>query len=687
MKKSIVGFTLFGWLFALLTAAAFILFPLIPAYAPIYAEPGILAFFKEIVAKTPAVVVSMFQFDAGIGISHILFYGFGALTILLFLIHLIFVIRNRRPGGLWVAFSFLLLSSLFTLILVFSFFPNLINIDGIPYEAKTGGVFGFIWGLQAAGQFNMAMAFVAFVPFLTAAIYWVLILIADVRDMVFLSRNPSAPRKDYSQYLAEGDRVVVVGEGDNLPAPSTDEIRDILRNELDHKEGRISSAQGVREFTYGGEGEGTYRGPILVQYINTGSGEAHVEKMANKGKAEQPQGDVPLSEVKAAITGEAKPLTADDIRKIFQEEFQRQKEAEKEAEAAKKEEEKPEEKEEVRAEVNAPLNNTVPEAVPENVISQDDIKNAIQEELTKFQQTRDAFNEEKARLLAEKEHEIRVAEEEARRLKAEKEAAEEALRNIQSQELDAARREVMAETLSEAQVTEIIARELAKTKTPEPQASSGVSAEDLRAIIRSEFASMRPEEKKEQPVVFVSVPQEMKKEEPVVVEEPKKRVVGAINPDLPPHDKIIRIPFPTRMLEADDQMKSNYNELKSEILAYGAKSRVSNSGDTFRLHKVTFVKIAIAGKSLKLYLALDPKDYADSPLPIQDVSHKNIYADIPLVFKVKSELSMRRAKQLISDVMEKNGLEQGKVKPNNWVDALKDYKPTGAKEDAEEEEE
>jgi hypothetical protein len=69
------------------------------------------------------------------------------------------------------------------------------------------------------------------------------------------------------------------------------------------------------------------------------------------------------------------------------------------------------------------------------------------------------------------------------------------------------------------------------------------------------------------------------------------------------------------------------------------------------------------------------------------VSHKNIYADIPLVFKVKSELSMRRAKQLISDVMEKNGLEQGKVKPNNWVDALKDYKPTGAKDDAEEEEE
>ncbi|MBO8426595.1 MAG: hypothetical protein IAC61_04665, partial [Firmicutes bacterium] len=167
---------------------------------------------------------------------------------------------------------------------------------------------------------------------------------------------------------------------------------------------------------------------------------------------------------------------------------------------------------------------------------------------------------------------------------------------------------------------------------------------------------------------------------PAAVEEkpePVKRVVGAVNPDLPPHDKIIRIPFPTRMVDADKDMKSNYNELKSEILSYGVKSRVSNSGDTFRLHKITFVKITIAGKSLKLYFALDPKEYANSTYPVQDVSHKNIYKDIPMVFKVKSELSMRRAKQLIADVMDKHGLEQGKIIPHNYAADLKDYVPTG----------
>jgi hypothetical protein len=52
-----------------------------------------------------------------------------------------------------------------------------------------------------------------------------------------------------------------------------------------------------------------------------------------------------------------------------------------------------------------------------------------------------------------------------------------------------------------------------------------------------------------------------------------------------------------------------------------------------------------------------------------------------LVFKVKSDLSLRRAKQLVADVMAKGGLEQGKIEPNNWAAALKDYKDQGEDDD------
>ena len=166
---------------------------------------------------------------------------------------------------------------------------------------------------------------------------------------------------------------------------------------------------------------------------------------------------------------------------------------------------------------------------------------------------------------------------------------------------------------------------------------------------------------------YIIVPEEEKVEEPAPVKE-ENPVVEEAQAE---KNKIIRIPFQTRMINADEEMKRNYNELKNEILSYGVNDRVSNSGDAFRLHRKTYVKITIAGLSLKLYFALNPDDYKDSPIPVQNAGHKGIYADIPLVFKVKSGLSMRRAKELIQTVMEKDGFEQGVIGDTDWVEELK----------------
>lgn len=164
------------------------------------------------------------------------------------------------------------------------------------------------------------------------------------------------------------------------------------------------------------------------------------------------------------------------------------------------------------------------------------------------------------------------------------------------------------------------------------------------------------------------VSKEVVKEETVVAPAP---VVEPTGEEVAPANPIIRIPFTERIVDADQEMMDNYNELKNEILSWGVKSRVSNSGDTFRLHRKTYIKLTIAGKSLKLYFALDPNEYKESAIPVQDAGDKAVYADIPLIFKVKSPLSLRRAKQLIQDVMEKDGLEQGEVGTVNWVKEIK----------------
>ena len=202
---------------------------------------------------------------------------------------------------------------------------------------------------------------------------------------------------------------------------------------------------------------------------------------------------------------------------------------------------------------------------------------------------------------------------------------------------------------------------------PQPEPAPAPIVEEVKEeepIVEEPIAEESAPQPEEQPIVEEAAPIE---EQPVEEAQPEPQPEPVVEEKKP----IIRIPFTERMLNADDEMKNNYNELKNEILSYGVNSRVSNSGDTFRLHRVTYVKITIAGLSLKLYFALNPDDYKDSTLPVQNAGHKGIYAEIPLVFKVKSGLSMRRCKQLIQDVMDKNGLEQGEIKDINWVEQLK----------------
>ena len=183
------------------------------------------------------------------------------------------------------------------------------------------------------------------------------------------------------------------------------------------------------------------------------------------------------------------------------------------------------------------------------------------------------------------------------------------------------------------------------------------------------FRKRRGEQPVEKKVVVVERVVEQPKPEPKPEPKPTPAPVVAPAP-APKAEAFERISFAERLGKADKVLKEHYNELKSEILSYGIKSRVSNSGDTFRLHTKTYVKMVVAGKALKLYFALDPKEYKDSTFPVGDASNKGLYKEIPLFFKVKSELSVRRAKQLIAEAAAKDGLVQGEVEAHNWAKEL-----------------
>ncbi len=182
------------------------------------------------------------------------------------------------------------------------------------------------------------------------------------------------------------------------------------------------------------------------------------------------------------------------------------------------------------------------------------------------------------------------------------------------------------------------------------------------------------EEAKEEPAPVEEPKQEEKVEEPAPQPEPAVAVAAAAvvaadeeeeesDEENQSKDRAPRVKFEDKIEKADPEVKSAYEELKAYALAYGVKSRVSSAGDTFHLHTKRYIKMVVAGSRLKLYFALNPKDYENASFKVGDASSMKNSEDIPLVYKVTSNLAVKRAKSLIDDVMKKDGLVQKEIKP------------------------
>lgn len=110
---------------------------------------------------------------------------------------------------------------------------------------------------------------------------------------------------------------------------------------------------------------------------------------------------------------------------------------------------------------------------------------------------------------------------------------------------------------------------------------------------------------------------------------------------------------------ASDILKSRYQELKDYMLSYkSVSSRVSKRCDSYRAHCEFIARVFVTGKSLKIYLPLDPTDPDLGRYPHVDVSYKKTINETPFSFKVNSKLAVKRAKELIDMVCEEKGLKR-----------------------------
>ena len=98
---------------------------------------------------------------------------------------------------------------------------------------------------------------------------------------------------------------------------------------------------------------------------------------------------------------------------------------------------------------------------------------------------------------------------------------------------------------------------------------------------------------------------------------------------------------------------------------------MSKRCENFRLGRVLEAKMVMGRKTFKLFLSLDPNEFNTNIYHQKDMSHKKIYASVPMLVRVKSELGLKRALTLITILMEKNNvIKNPKYQEKDYLEEL-----------------
>lgn len=126
--------------------------------------------------------------------------------------------------------------------------------------------------------------------------------------------------------------------------------------------------------------------------------------------------------------------------------------------------------------------------------------------------------------------------------------------------------------------------------------------------------------------------------------------------------------FEAKIIESEDSVKEYYGELKNAFLSFSkVNSQMSWSNDRFTFNRETLAKITIRGKTLCLYLALDPDEFPETVYHQKYAGDTKMYEKTPMMLKIKTPVAAKRGVRLIELLMERNGAVQNDIEPVDYV--------------------
>lgn len=243
--------------------------------------------------------------------------------------------------------------------------------------------------------------------------------------------------------------------------------------------------------------------------------------------------------------------------------------------------------------------------------------------------------------------------------------------------------EAPAEEAEEAEeIVEEVAEEPAETVATveeEPVVINSVAA--IEEVAEEEPA----EEPVEEPVEEQEEPVEEVAEEPAPEEEPVEEVVEevaeevaeepAVSAEPVEEEPVIEEPAPfeeesveemvvrynhsfqSKLIRSNDNVKDFYTDIKNELLSYKkVRDRCSWKRETYRCGRNLVARLAFKGKTLVVYLPLDPEYYAGTKYKLQAVPEtSSVHEETPSFYRISNPRRVRYARDLIAEVMARVG--------------------------------
>ena len=163
-------------------------------------------------------------------------------------------------------------------------------------------------------------------------------------------------------------------------------------------------------------------------------------------------------------------------------------------------------------------------------------------------------------------------------------------------------------------------------------------------------------------------------EEPAPVEAPQEEEEPADDSWIATADQDLRIKpkmsFEMRLRVADDDIKKFYSNIKNELLSYGIHDRISRHRENFNQGRINICRMVINGKTLKVYLAVDPESIDKRYFHHTDVGHRKGLIELPTMINVRSKVAARKVIELITLMMESLVISKKPYEPQDFAKEL-----------------